>query len=390
MAELDDPMRLDEFDGVLVSASPDDALNGFVREAANRADTPIALVSLVMRRIQFFRAAHGLPPDLAISKATSRCDSFCQFVVRTEGPFVVSEASLDPRVPKELVHRYGIQAYAGVPLRYGGHVLGSLCVIDIKPRDFEPSLISDLKAIADKVVKRLEALREIDAPAREPALSLVDVRVAITKLADDGLIVERALREIDAVLRATASIDPASAASELTSQYTSLHRDISMLYEELFAELYSMRDSALAVASAVSGSARRSPEDAVLAFAKSARRLERSMAEIQPIVRLIQAFAGDGVISAEVFARNASVLREALDFDSDILATIAAMREAGERILEALSSEAPDPLLGNGGGGGGSGGGGSGSGSGDGDGGGSGSGDGGGGGGGSSATERAS
>jgi GAF domain-containing protein len=345
MAELDDPMRLDEFDGVLVSASPDDALNAFVREAANRADTPIALVSLVMRRIQFFRAAHGLPPDLAISKATSRCDSFCQFVVRIEGPFVVSEATLDPRVPKELVHGYGIRAYAGVPLRHGSHVLGSLCVIDTRPRDFEPSLIDDLQVIAGKVVERLEILREIEAPSRPPALPFWDVRGAIEKLAADGLVVERALREIDAVLRATASIDAASAASELTRQYASLHRDISMLYEELFAELYAMRDSALAVAGAVSGSVRRSPDASVRTFARSARSLERSMAEIQPIVRLIQAFAGEAVITAEVFARNASVLREALDFDHDILATIAAMREAGEHILEAISTEATDPPL---------------------------------------------
>lgn len=334
MAELDDPRRLNELDGAVLDKAPDEVLNASVREAAERAGAPIALVSIVMRRIQLFRAWYGLPPDLAVSRATSRCDSFCQFVVRTERPFVVSEASADPRVPQELVGRYGIQAYAGVPLRRGDHVLGSLCVIDVKPRSFDPGLIDALTDIAERVVQRLEELREVEGAEPRPRLSEAEVRAAVEGLLRDGQVVERALREIDAVLRAAASIDAAHAAAELGSSYAGLQRDIGMLYGELFEQLSAMRESALRIAAS-----RGDAEGAALE--QAARSLSRSLAEVAPLVRLITALVEDGSIGADAFARNASVLREALDFDRDIVAALRTIYAAAARALGPAARPGP-------------------------------------------------
>src|SRR5262245_14166013 len=103
MAELDDPVRLAQFRTAITQLDGDGVLEACVREAATRAEAPIALVTFVMSKVQLFRAAVGLPPELEASRATSRCDSFCQFVVKEEGPFIVSDAKNDSRVPQNMV-----------------------------------------------------------------------------------------------------------------------------------------------------------------------------------------------------------------------------------------------------------------------------------------------
>lgn len=55
-------------------------------------------------------SADAVRPDLAISRATSRGSSFCQFVVHDDAPFEVNDARADGRAPTELVEEYGIRA----------------------------------------------------------------------------------------------------------------------------------------------------------------------------------------------------------------------------------------------------------------------------------------
>src|SRR6185437_12309193 len=100
MSELDDPLRLAQFRSAILRLDNDGVLDECVRAAAAEAQAPIALVTFVMSKIQLFRAAVGLPPELEASRATSRCDSFCQFVVKSEAPFTVTDAQNDERVPK--------------------------------------------------------------------------------------------------------------------------------------------------------------------------------------------------------------------------------------------------------------------------------------------------
>lgn len=343
MAELNDPLRLNQLDGAVLDKAPDEALNAYVREAADQARAPIALISVVMRRIQLFRAWFGLPPELSISRATSRCESFCQFVVRTEGPFIVTNAETDLRVPQDLVHRYGIQAYAGVPLRHGSHILGSLCVIDVKPRTFEPAVIEMLGRIAERVVERLDVLSEIHSPERPAKLTDAEAREALEALLRDSAVVERALREIDAILRAASGIDTVTAASELERSFAGIHKDIALLYNELFEQLRAMRESALRIAAWLGG-------DGAAALEQGARTLSRALVEVEPVVRLIEAFVEDGSIEAEAFARNASVLREALDFDRDLVTALRDIEDAGSKALAALWPITPPATGGAGGG----------------------------------------
>ncbi|MEZ4435308.1 MAG: GAF domain-containing protein [bacterium] len=177
MTEDDQPPargRLAAFSGRVLEETLDDELQALVVEAARALEAPIALVSLVLDRIQFFRAFHGLPADLAVVRATSRDASFCQFVVRDDAPVVIDDAATDPALPQALVDEYGIRAYLGVPVHVGGEVLGSLCVIDTTPRRFDDRQRRHLRALADKVERRLAALAA--GRARAP-LGLIEAAV---------------------------------------------------------------------------------------------------------------------------------------------------------------------------------------------------------------------
>ena len=167
-----DPARLAAFTGQLLAPDDDPVLQALVREAAAATDAPIAAVSLVLDRIQLFRAQHGLPADLAAIRATDRDVSFCQLVVRDRAPLTVTEAASDERVPQDLVARYGIGAYLGVPLIVGGHALGTLCVIDVRPRQFTPAQFDALEAIGERARARLEVLASARARSRRARLAL--------------------------------------------------------------------------------------------------------------------------------------------------------------------------------------------------------------------------
>ncbi len=147
--------------GDLLATELDDELQAIVEQTSRELGTPIALVSLVLENTQLFRAHHGLPPDLAAAGATDRDVSFCQFVVRDREIFEVNDARTDPRVPQDLVDRYGIAAYLGAPVAVDGEVIGSLCVIDVAPREFTPADRETLQEIASVASARLTGLASV-------------------------------------------------------------------------------------------------------------------------------------------------------------------------------------------------------------------------------------
>lgn len=199
MAELDRPERLEALQGAVLDTAPDATLDELVRAAASAAATPIALVSIVMGQVQYFRTHVGLPADLTASRATSRCDSFCQYVVKSEGPFIVTDARRDTRVPQQLVEQYGIQAYLGVPVRFRGEIVGSLCVIDAVPREFEDDALVELVRLARRVERRLEELEAQRTAAAVPA------DPALAELTRRGQEAERLMAEVAPLTRLAAA-----------------------------------------------------------------------------------------------------------------------------------------------------------------------------------------
>jgi hypothetical protein len=153
----------------------DAELQAVVAQVSSELKVPVSLVTLVLARAQLFRAAVGLPLELAAANATGRSFSFCQFVVDRKEPLVVEDATLDPSLPQHLVREFGIRAYAGMPVSVDGNVVGALCAIDTQPRAFAEGDLVLLERLAERVSLRLGAIeslrrsREAQAVAGEPA-----------------------------------------------------------------------------------------------------------------------------------------------------------------------------------------------------------------------------
>ena len=119
---------------------------------------PVALISLVDGRRQFFKSQCGLPEPWATARQTPLSHSFCQHVVTTAEPLLVEDARTDPRVRDNLaVPDIGVVAYAGVPLvGLDGQVLGALCAIDVKPRAWTADDVTLLRALSAQASAEVE------------------------------------------------------------------------------------------------------------------------------------------------------------------------------------------------------------------------------------------
>jgi len=171
------PDRHRAFTAELLAEAEDEMLQAIVKEAARDLSAPIALVNLVLEEIQFFKAHYGLPEDLATARGTERDVSFCQFVVRDGESFEVTNARQDTRVPQHLVKHHDIQAYLGLPVIFDDVIVGSLCVIDTKPREFSEADHSTLRSLANRVNQRLGEIGQSQRAAHAKMLSEATVPV---------------------------------------------------------------------------------------------------------------------------------------------------------------------------------------------------------------------
>lgn len=125
--------------------------------AAFICDVPIALISLVDAERQWFKSKVGLDVQ-----ETGRDISFCAHAILDSGVMMVNDAACDKRFADNplVTGEPGIRFYAGVPLvTPQGHPLGTLCVIDRKPRTLSDHQVKTLEALARQVVVQLELQR---------------------------------------------------------------------------------------------------------------------------------------------------------------------------------------------------------------------------------------
>jgi predicted PurR-regulated permease PerM len=123
-------------------------------------EVPIALISLIDRDRQFFKSQTGLPADLAKSRQTARNLSVCGHVVAKNQVMVIEDLARDRRFANNpLLKEHGIRFYVGVPLLApNGQPIGSLCLMDMKPRqltDREKRLLQEYaNDVMEEIAKR--------------------------------------------------------------------------------------------------------------------------------------------------------------------------------------------------------------------------------------------
>jgi PAS domain S-box-containing protein len=151
---LESPTRLIALANLgVLDAPPDTTLDQLARLAARILLTPVALICFVDRDRQWFASSTGLNEPWASARQTPLSHSFCQHVVHSGEPFVVTDAREHPLVAtNRAISDLGVISYAGVPLRTSdGHIVGSFCGIDHKPRiwtSHELTILHDLAATA--------------------------------------------------------------------------------------------------------------------------------------------------------------------------------------------------------------------------------------------------
>ncbi|MBE7189498.1 GAF domain-containing SpoIIE family protein phosphatase [Jatrophihabitans endophyticus] len=198
-----------------LGAVADEAFDRISQLVRSVIGVPVALVTLVDVAGQVFPGQAGLPSPWSEERRTPLSHSFCQHVVRSGEPLVVSDARADPRLADNLaIPDLGVVAYAGIPLTdLDGTVVGSLCAIDTEPRAWAPSeisLLTDLAALCNAEL-RLRTAAETARASQQRAdvlLELSETLTGTTTVADVSDAVGKiALSRLDGIFGGVALVD---------------------------------------------------------------------------------------------------------------------------------------------------------------------------------------
>jgi anti-sigma regulatory factor (Ser/Thr protein kinase) len=144
----------------ILDTDPEQAFDDLTLLASQICGTPIALISLVDEHRQWFKSRVGLKLN-----EISREVSFCANVIEQEGLFVVPDALDDARYRDHALVRGDphVRFYAGAPLvTRDGDALGTLCVIDRRPRTLTDDQKEALEALRRQAQAQLELRRNLD------------------------------------------------------------------------------------------------------------------------------------------------------------------------------------------------------------------------------------
>jgi EAL domain-containing protein (putative c-di-GMP-specific phosphodiesterase class I) len=130
----------------LLDTPPSESFDRITRLAARLLGAPVSTISLTDHDRQWFKSRFGV--ELA---EIPRAEAPCNYAIHDDKVFLVPDLLKDDRFKTSVLANAGIRFYAGAPLiTRTGYALGTLCVIDDKPRvmsDDEARLLVDLAAM---------------------------------------------------------------------------------------------------------------------------------------------------------------------------------------------------------------------------------------------------
>ena len=133
-------------------------------------DVPIALVSFVDKDRQWFKSNLGLN-----TKSTPRIDSFCSHAIEAiDEPFIITDSRNDSRFKENplVLGDPNIVFYAGIPIvTEDGLGLGTVCIIDNKPRELTEKQLAALKMLSNQAMNLLQ-LRKVNSDLQQARLAL--------------------------------------------------------------------------------------------------------------------------------------------------------------------------------------------------------------------------
>lgn len=182
----------------ILDTPAEERFDRLTRIARQLFDVPIALVSLVDAERQWFKSRQGLE-----ACETHRDISFCGHAISEADILEVDNATEDPRFADNplVTGAPHIRFYAGAPLRIDGQGIGTLCIIDTRPRRLNADQRRVLQDLADAVVSEItqagqyEHNRELRA-SRELGRAIARVQAGFIRDEDRARSFDRLLTDI--------------------------------------------------------------------------------------------------------------------------------------------------------------------------------------------------
>lgn len=137
----------------ILDTEPEERFDRITRLASALFDIPVVLISLIDRDRQWFKSCVGVN-----IREASRERSFCAHVVADRSPIIVPDAFLDDRFADnpDVTGNFRIRFYAGQPLILpDGTCIGTVCLVDTRPRELNEKELSLLKDIGDLVIREI-------------------------------------------------------------------------------------------------------------------------------------------------------------------------------------------------------------------------------------------
>ena len=161
LTSQNEEQRLASLHGLsILDTPPEERFDRITRLAASIFKTPMASITLVDRDRQWFKSSYGLD-----AVESSRETSFCSHAVAAQDVLVVSDTFQDPRFSDNplVTGSPRIRFYAGCPIFVGPDCVGTVCVLDNRPRQIDDnsvSLLHDLAALAELELRKPQGSKE--------------------------------------------------------------------------------------------------------------------------------------------------------------------------------------------------------------------------------------
>src|SRR6202048_3897164 len=144
----------------------EEVFDRITKKLARIFEVPIALITFVDRDHQWFKSQVGLPEEIADAQQTSRELSVCGHVIANDELLVVADLARDRRFAnKPLLKGPVLALYAGAPLRSNNLPIGSLCILDVKPRRMTEREKRLLEALSEEVMDEIQRRDRVSSPS---------------------------------------------------------------------------------------------------------------------------------------------------------------------------------------------------------------------------------
>ena len=194
---LRDPDRLAALHRTaLLDSPPEAAFDRLTALATRVTGAPIALVTLIDERRQFFKSCVGLPEPWNSDRESGLEFSICQHVVGSASALIVPDAREHPLLRENrVIAEANVVAYAGIPLvTSDGFCLGTFCLMDRRPRAWsenEVAILADLAALAVARIELQVTMRERERACAAAEATATELDGILSAIGEVVLILDR-------------------------------------------------------------------------------------------------------------------------------------------------------------------------------------------------------